>query len=439
MKRHVLGWFALLVLLVAILSSMACRKPAGEEDKPDSNPPALRPGVSREEKPPNADKASKADIQALARGNNQFAIDLFRGLGATHNLFISPVSVSLAVSMTFCANEGVTATQLARSLHVPFSGERLHTAFAGLYWKLLGEGKPRAHELSIANALWVTTRKDFRANEDFLNKVRDNYASAPCYVDFHTQGAKPINAWCAEKTRGKIKRILGRGDVHEGTVSVLANAIYFRGEWWFRFQKDWTTPGPFHTASGETVEVPIMYQLAEVPYHEDRGGEDRPGVQVLEMPYKGDDLSMIVVLPRKRGGLAAVEASLTAERLEGWVKNLAKRKVRMMLPRFKLAGERLHLKDTLEKLGMPVAASPNVGTLQNGLMPEVFEVYHKTVVEVNEEGAEAAGVTVEKVKDKEEKGSDGSVLFRADQPFLFLIRDRDTGCILFLGRLQEPK
>jgi serpin B len=253
-------------------------------------------------------------------------------------------------------------------------------------------------------------------------------------VDFLGDGVKTVNAWCAEKTHDKIREILKSSDVDAVTAAVLTNALYFKGDWRYQFKKAETAPGPFHCGAGKTVEAPLMYQLAELPYHA------ADGVQVLELPYKGGDLSMLVLLPTERDGLAAVEAGLSAERLEQWVKALRPRKVRVTLPRFKLAGDRLELKDKLEALGLPIKAEPNIGTPPPGMFLYIASVLHKTFVEVNEEGAEAAAVTAVVVKWKDKGGEgDDTVTFRADHPFLFLIRDNRSGCVLFLGRLQEPK
>jgi serpin B len=343
------------------------------------------------------------------------------------------LSVGVAVSLTY-GNNG--EDKLAKSLHVPFGQERLNTTYAGLLWKVQGEGQPRSHDLSLANKIWLTDRPDCKVFPEFIQKARDNYVAPPERVNFKekVKAAGTINDWCAEKTRGKIKQILIPADVGDSTFSVLTNAIYFKGDWKYQFKKDQTKDGPFTTAAGKTVRAPMRNQLLQTGYRE------TPEAQILELPYRGEDLSMVVILPRHGRTLAEVEKNLTIDQYERWTRGLARRKVQVTLPRFKLEPDRVELKEKLIGLGLPLDAVPNIGTPPPGMVLYVDKVLHRGFVEVNEQGAEAAAVTAVIVNFKDKGGAeDLTPVFRADHPFLFVIRDNRSGCILFVGRLVEPK
>jgi len=373
-----------------------------------------------------------ADVAALVQGSNRFSLDLLRRIDPGKNAFASPFSVGVAVSLAFAHNAD---DAVGRALHVPFDQARLNAAYAALLGTVRGDGgKPRPYELALANAVWLTTNKEFKPFPEYVAKAKEFYAAPPRGVDFLGDGVKQINTWCAEQTRDKVKKILEPVDVGGSTAAVLTNAIYFKGDWKSQFKKDRTQEdGLFHVAADKTVKAPLMNQLVTAGYH--RADE----AQVLELPYKGDELAMLVVLPNRRDGLAAVEKDLTGEKLAAWAKQLKKGPVRVTLPRFTIAGGAVPLKATLDKMGWPVGGSPHIGTPPPGTVLYVDEVFHRGYVEVNEAGAEAAAVTAVVVNFKDQGGrEDVTPVFRADHPFLFLIRDNRTGLVLFAGRLVAP-
>jgi len=414
---------------VLILGALATALPVGcsgnKDGGPEPDPPV---GVER---PAKADQANDADVRAVARGNNAFAFELHRKLPGQDNLFFSPFSVSTALSMTYAGAKGETAAEMARALRYPFEGERLHLGYAGLLGKLSGDARPAGVRLNVANALWGP--EDY--NKPFLDINRDCYAAHVRKI--RLPGAEPvINKWAEDHTEGRIKDLLPPGSLDDTAVLVLTNAVYFKGEWKYRFKESATLDQPFRVPGRSAVKVPMMQQTEKLRYtHTDRG--EPAAAQVLELPYKSGDLSMVIILPDADDGIKMVERTLTAEKLEGWLSRMDEQEVRVSLPRFKLQGKSVSLKGALVELDMVRAFGPG-GDFSGMCSGDVHigEVLHQAFVEVNEEGSEAAAATAvdKKVDSKEEL-----VTFTADHPFLFLIRDNRTGCILFQGRLSSPK
>jgi len=374
------------------------------------------------------------DRKSVVKGNTQFALDLYGKLqGREGNLFFSPFSISTALAMTYGGARGETAAEMAQTLHFGPDAERLHPAFAALLADLdRGNAKKRGYQLSLANALWV--QKNFGLLPDYINLTRDSYHAGLNEVDFERaaeQARKTINAWVEDKTQHKIKDLLQPGIVNPATRLVLTNAIYFRGLWSSQFKKQATRTEAFKTARGAS-KVPLMHQKGRFRYSQ---GD---GLQILELPYQGKDLAMVILLPDKIDGLANVEKEITEANLQKWLGQMRSEEVHVALPRFKLTAE-FNLNETLQALGMCRAFIPGgadfTGMSGSGQNLFIQAVVHKAFVDVNEEGTEAAaatGVGIALTSLPESK------IFRADHPFLFLIRDNRTGSVLFMGRLANP-
>jgi serpin B len=380
-------------------------------------------------------KAPADDARAAVKANTEFALGLYDKLRTRDgNLFLSPYSISTALAMTYEGACGETAEEMAKALHFTPDHERLRAAFAALLARTR-PGKKDDYQLSVANALWG--QKNFGFLPEFLNHTRESYGAGLREVDFigsTEEARKTINAWVEKQTKDKIKDLLQPGILTEDTRLVLTNAIYFKGLWARQFKKSATKEEPFRTAGGGSVKAPLMHQTGDFKYA--HGGD----FQALELPYRGDDLSMVVLLPKKADGLPALEAKLTASNLDAWLGKLQKQEVEVALPRFKMTRS-FGLNATLKALGMRRAFVPGGADFtgmagSEGRRLFIQAVVHKAFVDVNEEGTEAAAATAVAV------GADSEPppppVFRADHPFVFLISDNRSGSVLFLGRLANP-
>lgn len=365
---------------------------------------------------------------AFVDDNTAFALDLYQQLrSATGNLFLSPHSISAALAMTYAGAHGETEKQMAKALHFTLPQAKLHPAFAELQARLNEAQGSNTVQLSVANSLWPA--KGLALRGDFLDRMEKNYQTRLTPLDYgQTEAARQtINHWVESQTRDKIKELLKPGILDPQTVLVLANAIYFKGDWANPFKPENTRALSFHLTSAKKVNTPMMHQ-SRLPCRFYADAE----VQLLELPYKGDRLSMVVLLPRQLAGLPGLEQGLTAPKLKGWIGSLSRREVDVWFPKFKATSE-FRLDDKLKALGMVAAfgAADFTGMFQQG-GPRISAVVHKAFVEVNEQGTEAAAATAAAML------SSLPPSFRADHPFLFLIRDQSTGSVLFLGRLVNP-
>jgi serpin B len=369
----------------------------------------------------------------MIRGNDEFALDLYANLrGRPGNLFLSPYSLSTALAMTYAGARGETAEEMARTLHFSLPPDRLHAAFSNLIRQIHGDGEPRPYLLAVANALWGQEGEEYLP--EFLRLLEDHYGAGLRRVNFRDpeRARRAINAWAEEQTRGKIPDLLPPTLPRPDTALALTNAIYFKGDWSSPFARKATLEEDFRVAADQSLRVPMMHQAGRFPYLD--GGT----FQALELPYAGDALSMVVLLPKEVDGLAALEESLSAARLAGWLRTLADRRVEVALPRFKVEAG-LELQDVLAAMGMPLAFTGDADFSGIDGTHELFisAVIHKAFVDVNEEGTEAAAATAV-LMSRSAARPEPSATFRADHPFLFLIRHKGTGSILFLGRLASP-
>ena len=414
--RNVLG-YALPVAILAILVSAAWGEGA----------PALAAG--------------KSDLVAVAEGNNAFAVDLYGKLRAVakvdENIFLSPVSISTALAMTYAGARGKTAEEMAKALHIPDDQTGAHAALGALLRELDELGKTKGCKVRTANALWGAKGEPFLP--EFLKLVKDNYGGGLERLDFAgapEESRKTINAWVEKKTEDKIKDLLMKGDITPATVLVLTNAIYFKGDWDVQFDKKltkldaWQRIGPGSSVA-PAPGVWLMNRSGSMPYLK---GD---GFQAVELPYVGKSLSMVVFLPDALDGLPAFEKSLAPDKLGEWLKGLRKAEVNLALPKFTMTVGYV-LSGTLAEMGMPLAFTRAADFSGINGKRDLFIslVIHKAFVAVNEEGTEAAAATAVIMPAGE---APRVVEFRADHLFFFLIRDNKTGSILFMGRVVNPK
>lgn len=372
-------------------------------------------------------------VPALTADNTAFAFDMYNRVSADNpgkNVFFSPVSVSMALGMTYAGARGETEKQMAAAMRFSLPQDELHAAFAALSDQLkAAEGK--GYQLNIANALWG--QKDYPFAADFLSMINKHYGGGFNAVDFagDTEGSRQaVNRWVEGKTNDKIKDLLKQDDVTPLTRLVLTNAIYFKGDWAAKFKEEDTRTASFHIRPDQTADISMMRQTGRFWYAAVDGG------QILEMPYAGNELSMVVILPRE--GAEEFGARLTPELLGNWLGSLTEQEVAVSLPKFKFE-TRYGLVGMLSAMGMPDAFDlppADFSGMTGGKHLYITKVIHQAVIEVNEEGSEAAAVTgvVMGVKSVAPR----MVEFTADRPFIFLIRHKATGTILFMGRVANP-
>ncbi|KAK7881252.1 hypothetical protein WMY93_029661 [Mugilogobius chulae] len=378
----------------------------------------------------------------LSKANTSFALNLFKVVGdndRTSNVFFSPLSISSALAMVLFGARGNTATQMSECLKTNDISGDVHSAFGSLLQTL-----NKLDTLNIANRLYG--EQTYQFDKTFLAGTEKYYNSELQTVDFvhkSEEARVTINTWVEKKTKGKIKNLLAEGAVDNLTKLVLVNAIYFKGNWDEKFKKRLTIDDDFRINKSQTKKVKMMYQKSKFPlkYIKDINCE------VLEMPYKGKELSMLIFLPQKfeddTTGLEKLEQQLTYENFAEWTRTnrMHRKKVMVYVPRFKLE-ETYDLKNILTSMGMVDAFDENRCDF-SGMSPAkelaVSEVIHKAFVELNEEGTEAAAATDVGLVNYAIGWSEPPSTFKADHPFLFFIRHNSTNSILFAGRYCSPE
>lgn len=375
------------------------------------------------------------DQAAVVEGSNAFAVDLYAQLRKQDgNLFFSPESISTAFAMVYAGARGTTASQMATTLHFTLPPDKLHPAMGAL---LAGLNAPHAgYQLHVADALWA--EKDFTFLDDFLKLTSSDYGAGFNRVDFKgapNAARSTINQWVEEKTENKIKDLLPADAVTPATRLVLTNAIYFKGDWQSQFDKAQTQTEDFHGLAAQTVKAPLMHLTSKLGYF--NGGT----FQAVDIPYKSGELSMIVLLPNDTGGLPALEQSLTSANAKQWLSQLRPgSKVILTLPKFKMT-QQFQLGSTLGAMGMTQAFERSAADF-SGITGKrdlwISAAIHKAYIDVNEEGTEAAAATAIGMRSMAMQRPEPPIVFRADHPFLFLIRDNRCGAILFMGRVTDP-
>jgi serpin B len=373
--------------------------------------------------------------EILVQDNSIFAVELYQRLCVSEgNLFFSPYSISTALAMTYAGARDNTEKQMAKTLRFSLDQKHLHDAFADIEAKINDVQEAGNVELSVANSLWP--QQDYRFLNEYLSLIKKHYGVSITPVDFKRAGEaarKMINKWVADRTQEKIRDLIQPGILDSLTRLVLANAIYFKGNWESQFKAYLTKDAPFHVSPTMSVQAPLMTQKQKFKYAE------TGALQILELPYVGEELSMIVLLPKKNDGLKQLENSLTVEKLKQWKRRSGKREVSVFLPRFTMTST-FRLDKTLVSMGMVDAFN---GTKANfaGMDGRVGWLYigavvHKAFVDVNEEGTEAAAATAVGIRALGMPAPPPT--FLADHPFVFLIQENRTGSILFMGRLTDP-
>jgi serpin B len=360
---------------------------------------------------------------------NFFAVDLYRELAKNDgNIFFSPFSVETALAMAYEGARGRSAEEIANVLHLPENESVRLNGFRSLILSLNSEDT--SYTLSTANGLWVQT--GYPIKREYVEMIGFYYLSELHTVDFAGNPAKAekeINRWAEERTDGRIRNLVS--GLSPDTRLVITNAIYFKANWSSRFNPSKTHNGTFFFPGGSVV-VPFMEQAGLFNYAE---GDS---FQALELPYEGERLSMVILLPKEVGGLGKLEANLTPQFLDGVIKSLRREKVEVVIPKFRFETS-YRLRDVLMDMGM---RSAFLNADFSGISDEplvVSQVVHKAFISVAENGTEAAAATAVTMTLAASPEVEKPKLFKADHPFIFFIYDRETGTVLFIGRLVNPK
>jgi len=451
--------FMLAILLA--LSLAACLIPPDE----NAGPAAKDSGV-----PDNSSDQTKTDIipistyvldpnktdqENLVNGNSTFAFDLYQILvtdpeNQGQNLFFSPYSISLALAMSYAGARNETEHQMTQTLNFILPQDRLHSAFNSLNAELRGRSSGtkdaggKDFRLKMANAIWGQEGYGFLP--DFTDLLTTKYDAGMKTVDFENapeDSRITINNWVSDQTEDRIKDLIHSSDINPGIRLVLTNAIYFNAAWLNPFEENGTHDGQFYLSNGKEVIVPMMRMESPLSY----AGEDN--YQAIELPYYGDEMSMIIIVP-KVVSIETFEKSLNSKQLNEIVINLQHRLVALTMPKFELNSE-YKLNEILSDMGMPLAFTPmppeKLGTCSNewadfsGIINKcglfISFILHKAFVTVDEAGTEAAAATAVGFGIPTSAG-DPFLHVNVDHPFIFLIRDIKTGTILFLGRVMDP-
>ncbi len=435
MQFRQLRYTSTILLLCLLLSGCLPSQPVGQVTSPLLAPlvsPLASPQAQAVEQ--TAPEATTDQVAALVQGNNTFAFDLYRTVaeGSSENLIYSPYSISLAFAMAYAGAQGQTAEQMADILHfLPLASQAAADAalgqkLANLTTETAGEGGDD-FRLNIANALWG--QDGFPFNEAYLNTLDAQYGAAPQLLDFAGEpemARQQINHWVAEQTMDRIKDLVPPNMISPNTKLLLANAIYFYGSWLYPFDPAATQAGDFTLLDGNQVTASLMHApFIRVPYAE---GDD---YQAVQLPYWGDQVDMLILLPTLES-FTAMEADLTPDLLEEVRSQLTPHDAALTLPRFEVDTS-LDLKTMLMAMGL---TAPFGAADFSGIGPDLFisDALHRGVITVDEEGTEAAAATALAMTTSAFPRAEMVI----DHPFIFAIIERETGTILFLGRVLDP-
>lgn len=366
---------------------------------------------------------------SLVQSDNKFGLKLFREIinqEPNKNVFISPLSVSMALGMTYNGADGETKEAMARTLEISgLSLQEINESYKSLI-ELLIDLDPKV-EVLIANSIWY--REELTFEQTFFDICKEYFDALVKGLDFSSPDAsKTINGWVEEKTKGKIKKIVD-DVIGSQVVMFLINAIYFNGTWTYKFNKNKTVDDLFKLPDGSQKPCKMMKQEGDFQYF------SRPDFQAIDLPYGDGYYSLTIFLPSENNNIDSLIAQLTEENWKEWTSSFSKRSGTLQLPKFTLEYELL-LNDVLKALGMEIAFSSTQADFTKMYKPGgiwIGRVIHKTFVDVNENGTEAAAATVV------EMWRSGPFSMRVDRPFVFAIRENHSQTILFMGKIVEPK
>ena len=373
---------------------------------------------SKERIPGSRPVNKKVTVQDIAEANNEFTFSLYNKLGEDlSNLVFSPYSISSGLAVTYAGARGKTALEMAEVLLFAKDQDAFHPVFRAFTDSILVSEKEEGTEMNIANALWV--EENYQIIPDFLNLAADYYRANAENVSFKTdkdreKSRQRINRWVENKTNDKISELIPQGILDEMTRMVITNAIWFNGNWLNPFKEAGTSPSIFHISRDKTVSTDFMHQEKETGYYED------DDMQVAELLYKGEKMSMLIILPKDIEGWKLFGRLFSTERLDVIIKGIEQRKIDMAIPKFSYESE-FELKEILFNMGMEQAFTNEAdfsGLTENNEL-RINDVLHKAFIEVNETGTEAAAATAVTMALKTALEEQDVIRFIADHPFLY--------------------
>lgn len=382
----------------------------------------------------NKTMQNETEERPVAQGNNQFAFDLLQEIPFTeNNMVVSPFSISTALAMTYTGARNTTMLEMARVMHFDKDQQRFRNNFRD-YLVSLQHMASNDVQLNVANSLWA--QEDYHFLEQFFEINKNYFNSETFLVNFETnreQVRKEINDWVYEETREKIKDLIVPGVLTEDTRLVLVNAIHFFGPWLTEFNPDNTRENIFYVSEAERVMADFMHRTDTLAYAEN----DK--LQALELPYAGKDFSMLVLLPKHGTSLEEIHEILDPDYYNKIIGEMQKQEVDVFLPKFE-AETKFDLEDVLMKMGMvdPFTRRADFSGMTGDLELKIDKVIHQAMIEVAEEGTEAAAATAVVIIRKTSIDPDPRTVFMANRPFIFFIKDNQHHSILFAGRVMNP-
>ena len=444
MTKHIVGSFAFSGLLLAItgcnnslISKEATQTVTNIPSLPDKTKEQSDSKADSKDVPNTADDSASTPkgISAVVNANNQFAVAMYQQLNSQSkqvdaNVFFSPYSLTSAVAMLYAASEGDTKAQIQKTFYYP-SLPILNPNSAALYSQF---NKPSPnYKLNTINDLWLQQGRT--SNQAYVDTVKRYYGGQVNTLDFknNTETSRQvINNKIAKHTNQMIPELLSKESIKPNTSAILTNAVYFKADWSSRF---WVSGDmPFHYFDGTTSDVDMMFQNTEFKYSEDEQ------VQVVELPYKGKELSMLVVLPKSKepSVMQTLIKNLSMTQINDWTKNLKPQDINLNLPKFKI-DESYPVKALLTDMGMPsvFGNQAKFNVFADSTPIAIDDIHHQAVIDVNEIGTEAAAATGVVAVDMSGP-MHPPIAFKADHPFMFMIKDNKTDAILFLGQVNKP-
>lgn len=394
-------------------------------------------GVAQQIKPPKI----PAEALQVAKSTNAFALEFYKEMPTEDNFSFSPYSISSAFAMVYNGSKGSTQKEISTIFHYPTSIEEMNKGWEWLnkYFTFYPSNASEDVRLSAANSLWV--QSNFPILPSFRDAMGKYFKGAFRFVDFKAQtetSRATINAWVKQNTFGKIVDILSSEAIDSSTRMILISALYMKAKWKNPFDSRLTHQQPFFTQDGNVQTVLSMTQTAYFPYG------DTPEVALLEMPYipsrpDGPQLSLLIILPHQKEGLSELEKNLSAEKFQEWVRLLQNTRMLVTLPKFKALSS-FELNDAFKRVGMglPFTDQADFSGMTGVRGLKIGHILHKIYVSMDETGSEAAAATAIGMNVTSVADPKPPVLFEVDHPFIYIIFEKTTGMILFMGKVMDP-